>query len=53
MEKEMYAMFCASCGEEIKSGNTVMISESGNCYDTMACLDSIEPGTVIEYWIKE
>ena len=50
MEKEkLYAIYCARCGEEIEPGFAVVISKSGNSYDTQECLVETEPETKIVY----
>ena len=50
MEKEkLYAIYCTRCGEEIESGDVVVISEGGSSYDTQECLVETEPETKIVY----
>jgi hypothetical protein len=40
MEKEkLYAIYCARCGEEIKEGDSVLISEYGNSFDSLDCMN--------------
>ena len=53
MEKEkLYAIYCARCGEEIEPGFAVVISKSGNSYDTQECLELTELEMEIAYQVK-
>ncbi len=50
MEKEkLYAIYCTRCGEEIDPGEAIVISKSGNSYDTQECLELTELEMEIAY----
>ena len=38
IESELYSIYCAHCGEEIKPGDKVVISDWGNSFDSLDCM---------------
>jgi hypothetical protein len=48
-EKELYSLYCTRCGEEIEVGEKIVISKTGNCYDSKKCLKQMEPEIEVEY----